>query len=478
MSRARSPIARKLAGADGFTLVEVALASAVLLVGMLGVVAMLTGAIGARSSASARIGASNLARQLVETSRGLDYDELTPAQLVARMQARGLGSGTPWTIERRHVAYSITATACTYDSPADRLAASPPADVCMPQPVASTGDANGDDFRRVTVVLAWKDRGRTRSLAQSALLVNPSGGLGPRIASVAPLTQTITAPLTTHAITTFTSATAAAVHWHADDGHSEGDATAPVGSPQAWAADWALGVTGSGSEVLDGAYQIIAQAFDDRGVAGDAKLATVVVNRRKPYAPPSLAGGHDTRLALSDWVDLSWSLSSERDILGYRVYWAGPDLLAGNGNDVLVCPATAAAVLANSTSSCSDTSPSGLAALYYVVAVDRDAAGALREGDARPAPIVAPLTRPLAPRGPLVAARADGVLTLTWSPPLLGSPIFYRIYRDGLALADRVDRTNGAAATWSTAVDAATHEYWITAVDATYNESDAIGPVQ
>jgi hypothetical protein len=51
---------------------------------------------------------------------------------------------------------------------------------------------------------------------------------------------------------------------------------------------------------------------------------------------------------------------------------------------------------------------------------------------------------------------------------------FYRVYRDGA----RYDRTPTAATGYSDSDAHQTgHAYSVTAVDATFNESDAIGPV-
>src|SRR3712207_7358172 len=43
--------------------------------------------------------------------------------------------------------------------------------------------------------------------------------------------------------------------------------------------------------------------------------------------------------------DFEWNLNSERDIIGYRVYDAGPDDAIGGGDDRLACPAQAGAWL-------------------------------------------------------------------------------------------------------------------------------------
>jgi hypothetical protein len=469
-----------LAGEAGFSLIEVVIAAVVLVVGLLGVLGMLTGAVGATASNNEYLGATNLSRELAETARGADYDLLTPALIAPTLQARGIGAGTPWKVTRRGVEYTVSATVCALDSPADGLESPAPTNVCTPQLAGTTGDQNGDDFRRVTFNIAWTKGNRSRSMTQTELIVNPSGGLGPRIKTVTPLTQTITASATNVANVTFTTSPAAVVHWHADDGKGEGNATLSPSVANSWQATWALGTTGLGSEVLDGTYQMIAQAFDDRAVAGDAKLASIVLNRRRPYAPPTFTGGYNSRLGLT--VDMTWGLNSERDIAGYRVYWTGMDGILGAGVDVRVCPSvlSSSTMLSTTTTSCSDLLPaiSGISK-YSIVAVDRDSSGALREGDERSYSISALGTRPSPPGGPLVASTVAGQPSLSWSAPSSGSPpIFYRIYRGGTDRADRIDRTNGPATTWADGSATSTQDYWITAIDSTYNESDPIGPVR
>ncbi len=459
-------------------MIEVMLAAFVLVAGILGVLAMLTGAVSRTSHNQDYIGATNLSRELTETARGADYDQLTPTLLKPTLQARGVGEGTPWIVTRRGVAYTVTANVCTLDSPADGLESPAPASVCTPQLTGTVGDPNGDDFRRVTFNIAWTTRNRNRQLTQTALIVNPSGGLGPRIRTISPLTQTITASATTVASVNFTTSPAAAVYWHADDGKGKGNAVLSPSVANSWRADWALGNVNNASEVLDGTYQMIAQAYDDRGIAGDAKLASIVLNRRRPYAPPTLAGGYNSRLDLT--VDLTWSLNAERDIAGYRVYWTGLDGILGEGIDIQVCPRPeVASMLSTTTTSCTDFLPlvSGLTK-YSVVALDRDSSGALREGDERSFTISALGSRPAAPGGPLTATTVAGHATLSWTAPASGSPIFYRIYRDGTDRANRYARTAGPDLSFTDSTATGTHDYWITAINGTYNESDPIGPVR
>jgi prepilin-type N-terminal cleavage/methylation domain-containing protein len=460
---------------EGFTLIEILVASFVLVVGLLGVLGLLNGALRTTSVNIERVGATNIARELVERTRGLDYDDMSGGLVKTRLQAQGLGSGTPWTIERRGVTYTISSSSCTYDDPADKVAATPPANVCTPQPTGATGDSNGEDFRRTTFDVAWTERGGTpRTISQSTLVVNPSGGLGPRIVSFTPITQTITTNVSSVSVV-WTTTPATALRWFVDDGASSGSSTGST----SFTTNWSIGSSGSGSEILDGTYEISAQPFDDRDIAGEAKRAQVLINRRQAYAPPALGGGHDTRAG--DWVDLQWSPNSERDIQGYRVFWAGANAIVGDSDDAQVCPGPGVSgPLSSTATSCTDLTPATGPTKYYVVAVDRDASNNYRNGDRRAVTISAAGSRPGAPAGPLTVATADNAPQLSWSAPVSGTVNFYRIYRDGTAVgyADRYGRTTGTGRTFTDDSAASLpHRYWVTTVDNAFNESDPLGPV-
>jgi hypothetical protein len=455
---------------EGFTIVEGVVAGLVLVVGLLGVLTLLTGSLRGTAANNSRVAATNLTRELIEATRGLDYDDMAGSLVQTRLQAEGLGSGNPWTIERRGVTYTVEATSCTFDDPADKLAASPPVEVCAPAPSGTSGDPNGDDFRRTTFELSWDEPGGgPRTLTQTTLVVNPSGGLGPRVSSFSPVTQTITNALATVATVVWNTTTAQTLRWVADDGVSSGSITGTT----SFTTNWDIGTSGSGTEVLDGSYQLTAQPYDARNIAGEVKRANVVLNRRQPYAPPSLAGGHNTRLG--DWVELQWSPNNERDILGYKAVWSGLDGVAGTFDDLQVCPLlSAGTMLSPTTTSCVDLSPPIGASKYYVLAVDRNRDGALRDGDRRLLSIAAASARPSPPRGTFSVTSVGGQPRLSWNAPSSGTVSFYRIYRDG----SRYDRTSGASTTFTDeSAGSSAHFYWVTAVDPTFNESDAIGPV-
>ena len=105
------------------------------------------------------------------------------------------------------------------------------------------------------------------------------------------------------------------MHWTADDGVSGGNAG---GGATEWGFDWDLGTEFSTTTpwVRDGSYTISAQAFDSRGVPGEAKIVTVHVNRHAPAAVSGLVGGYN---ATRDVVDMRWDRYDERDLQGYRV---------------------------------------------------------------------------------------------------------------------------------------------------------------
>jgi prepilin-type N-terminal cleavage/methylation domain-containing protein len=455
-------------GDDGFTLVEVMVASLLLLVGILTVLWMYNGALRTTTTSNSRVTATNLVRELVETAREIDYSDLQ--FVTAEAQARGLGSGSPWIIERRGVAYRVTATTCVFDSPTDAYAATAPANACRTNAVGV--DNNGDDFRRVTFDVRWDDAGRERLILQAALIVNPAGGLGPRILSISPLTQTITANVGSVGVA-WTSTAAQSLFWDVDNGLSKGS----ISGTTSFTATWNIGTSGSGSEVFDGSYTMTARSFDERGVPGESRRADIVLNRRAPYAPTGFVGGHNTRAG--DWVELEWLPNRERDILGYRVVWAGSDDTLATPDDKQVCPAPASgSLLPPTTTSCADFSAESGSQVYSLMAIDRDAGNSLRAGDARTRTVSAAGSPP---RSPLVLAvlTVGGLPRLTWTAPLFQDVAFYRIYRDGTTYAHRYDRTSGGLIATYTDTDpgAGWHSYWVTSVDSDFNESDPVGPV-
>ena len=475
---------RFTAGEAGFTLIEVMMAALVLAVGVIGSFTLLDTANKSISTNNARIGATNLVREVAEYARGSDYDLLTPAQAETTLRARPRIAGTAgaWKVVRRGVTYTITTGVCTFDDPKDGLSATPPPNACTPAAAAIAGaptEVNPDDFRRLDFELTWSDRQGPHTLEQTALIVNPTGGLGPRIKTFAePAAQVVSGtqvqwvapgnPVLTDPAET--------LRWSVNDGASNGEVTGS--SATSWTFNWNLGTLGTDPFVYDGTYLVSAQAFDSRGIPGEARAVSVHVNRRVPYAPASLIGGRNVQH--SGVVDLDWARNKERDVIGYRVYRT--QLLGLLRTQICNDSGLSYTV----KTSCVDTNPESLSLPagtpnYEVAAVDftdLKAGTTVRPGDRSGVSLALTSTRPDSPVL-AVPTVVDGSPLLTWTAPTVGSgqrPIrFYRIYRDGgTALTDRYDVTVDASTTWTDPAPGNTtaHQYWVTAVDSSNNESN------
>lgn len=480
----------------GFTLVELMVAASILLVGVLGTFVMLDGANRTLQENNGRIGASNLARELAEQSRNVDYDAILPTTLQGLIRpkidpgAGGTTSGT-WKVERRNIVYTVSLSVCVFDDPRDGLVTDE--DVALrgaqkaqyacqtPAPVNATLDANPDDFRRVEATLSWTRDSRTRTLSQTTLIVNPSGGLGPRVEYVKPTTappQASALPQVSDAGATtvnFEAKTklAATLRWYADDGYTQ-DLS---GSGTSWTFSWPIGTIGAGAFLVDGPYTVSAQAYSGRGVPGEIAVTTVLLNRRAPRAPSNVIGGRNNRH--SGIVDVRWAALRDRDIQEYQVDRV---LQTTSGTTrTKICPTSPAQAL---STECTDLNPPGASSgnlSYEVFAVDRhdlsqpNSTGNLRRGTPATVSIGNTGTRPPTPTGLTITNTADGRPQLSWTQPAGEEIIFYRIYRDdGPGVGGRYDRTMTADTNYSdpTPGTATTHQYWVTAVDAAMDESN------
>jgi type II secretory pathway pseudopilin PulG len=470
----------RLRDQSGFSLVELMIAALILMVGAGAAFGLIDSANRSVSANGARVGGTNLGRELAEYARTTDYDLLQPGQVVPALRKHapiaGTLSGGEWTIERRGVTYIVATSVCTFDDPKDGLAATPPPNACpQPAPVAGAPtEINPDDFRRVTFAMTWEARGTSGKYSHSTMVVNPAGGLGPRITQFDEPPSQVTADQISWGATSafkLKSTPAASVHWTADDGVSGGDAS---GGSTDWGFSWTLGVPFSttSSWVRDGTYTIQAQAQDSRGVPGEGKIITLHINRHAPAAVAGVVGGYnDSR----NVVDLRWSRYDERDLQGYRV--------TRMFDNKVICEATSAL-------SCTDTDPKPplVGSVYKVEALDcvdlKASPCEIRAGDDAFTPLILPVggAQPDPPTN-LTASIVDGKPTLTWTAPtnVSNGPIrFYRIYRDsGTNVGDRYDETVTSDPTYVDPDPGATtsHKYWVTAVDQNFNESEPSDPI-
>jgi Tfp pilus assembly protein PilV len=524
----------------GFTLVEVTVAAFVMVVGLLGTIAMLDNANLTTASTKAREQGVALQRELIEAARSIPYDDLVPNSVVPAIQAhsdlRDEMAGTPgWQIRRRGVTYTVSVGACSVDDVADgqgtaddatfcpsggrtsaatcrnllgantniqgitgaaaaglavgdcgldlnldgevdeltRAGLSGHVDLCALGLCPTTvTDTQPDDYKRIVTLVTW-DKGTGRRYALQATTVpNPGSAAAPQVNNVTAASLNVTTQ--THvAFSALTSRAAATVAWSVN-GSAQGTANYVANT---WSWDWDIGAVGdttpNADEVPDGVYVVGAKAFDPYGVSGETRSVTVSINRRAPYAPDGFTGGRDSGgSGGSDTVDFEWSAGTARDIVGYRVYRQ-----PAAGNAVQVCPATAGAT--TTATSCQATSQPGDALLtYFVVAVDHDTVGNLREGAVSTPHVVTLTNTAPAPPGTLTATESDGHTVLSWGASAgdtdPGDSVdFYRIYRDGTVYTDRYDRTGtGSELTYTdTHTDGVAHLYRVVAVDTQLAES-------
>lgn len=464
----------RLTDQRGFTIVEAMVAAALLLIGVLGTLAMMDTANKKTRTASDRQGATALARDLVEAVRALPYRQVEPGStLLTRLQAAdglaGNGSVTDWRIERNGTPYGVKLDVCALDDPADGLGARDAGGFCSDVLPAGTEDGSPADYKRVTATVSWSGGNGGGRVVQSTFVTSRGNRDAPAV-TVLKLTSPAVTPITSAAVTSAsfgvtTSDDADSVVWMVD-GVQRGVA---AGSGTNFSFVWSL-------PSLDGTYEIKAQAFDDSAMSGEPRSLTIALNRFPPTAPTGFNAGRNGSV-----VEAEWKANPEGDIIGYRVYRRQ----GATGTVTLACETERA-------TECIDPNPpTGTSGTldYWVVALDRDPANASlkREGPASARiDVNKPNSAPNAPTGLSLEVDGSGRIVLSWSLPEPGDPdpgdsiAFFRIYRGGVSVGDRYDRTgSGAATSW---VDSdpgdGSHEYWITAVDTRLRESVLVGPVR
>ena len=457
----------------GFTIIEVMVAMLVLMVGVLGTVSLIDGANARTTSTKEREAGTNLARELVETARGVPYAELTPALLQARLQAKpGLAdvdAGSPWRIDRRGFRYTVDeASVCTIDEPGDGTAAtSTAAGYCTNGGASTFPDSDPDDLKRVTVRVSSTRAGSTNRVRQSTL-IHP-GKMGPKVTNFVEVPPRGAGGNLVYFQADYTGGPAS-LEWHVE-GVAKGACAYPCASP--WTKSTSpQGLVWDTSGVPDGTYVVNMQAYDRSGRSAGARAVTVRLNRTPPAAPTLIGGGWNNVAGVpfgtgtypAHFVEMEWAANPEPDVVQYRVY---------RQDGTLAC-----SVNAGSPPECRDMTPGGTiprATTYSLYAYDKADDGSLRAGPATPVVLVWPNTRPNPPTN-LSVIRTGTTTTVFFTKakgkvdPDRDDILFYRIYRDGSLITQRVskeidfnyvDESNGGT----------THTYRITGVDENFAES-------
>ena len=511
----------------GFSLIELIVATVVIVVAALGTLALIDRASAQTSDVKARQTATALMRDIVETSQGLPYTQLTAASIGSTLQANGFPDdvgGGAWEIERNGMAFTMTATACVVDDPSDGQAAHPAdAGFCADSP-AGTGDPNGDDYRRVTLT-ATPPSGLGPTLTQTTVvgsnrITNP-GGTGPgggtatsnEIREVKITSPTLhsgqVAPCNNHTTCTFPIATTTAV---APKSVTFQVTTAYTAQKIRFAVDGQVAATVSGPATTfnwtwslpdaqpDGNYVVTAQIFDSAGSTAISSPSPLVVTVNR-YIPdhnafaPTAAGRNPlfgNTPEIETFPTANTSARVDRDLTGF---------LASrlvNGTWVAVACQTYSPLVRGCQD---DTAPNccSSALTYRITPTGANPDGSQQVGGITTASanVNVANTRPDAPTV-ATAVRTGNTVTLSWTNPAgSGDPDagdcvdFYRVYRkdlndgDTFEYEDRIERTTfgnpvapcGAdASETSNSItliedDATVKKYRITAVDTHMAES-------
>jgi len=486
---------------DGFTLIEVLVAMAVVLVGVAATLTVVDRANQTTVTTRTRESATNLAREVIEVARGLEFAAVSPASLPTELAAAqpGLADEAPtepgWQLRRRGTVYTLTPSVCVVDDGRDGGGTHAAGGFC-PESVAENaadprvgpqahpdgtpkpGDTAPEDYKRVVVTVAWTHRGHARAVTQSTLINNPGSAGGPAIQAIDAPALGAAKVLTDGNATRidFTVALSSApqtLHWLLD-GIVQGAVTGGDGTSRSFT--WDLGVPGQPGSVGDGVYLVAAEAFNVYGVAGPSRSVTITLNRSAPTPPSGVAGGRGPAPAdpTREVVNLEWLPNADGDLHGYRVFRVEPD-----GARVEVCG------LALATECRDEAPPARPDVSYVVVAYDTDpVTGAERaSADSDLLTVTSGNRPPAAPVGLRVVGATGDVTTLEWTRPddPDGDDIdFYRVYRDGEAVGDRyfrVDDAGGSVRFEDAATNGEPHSYRVSAVDERYSESALAGPV-
>jgi prepilin-type N-terminal cleavage/methylation domain-containing protein len=480
------PVRSLLRDARGFTLIEVSIASVVLLVGTLAVVAVANVANQQTARTKGREAATGLARQLIEDVRSIPFESLEQTSIEQHLRAQpGLGSvpgSSSYTIRRRAFTYSIDTSVCTLDDPRDGIGSHANGNFCSGgasgfqscsgATAAGGVDANGNSLdgalcAAVDGSLVWKSCALLGTTAQTPAS-SFSAILGTQYASAQ-----AAAAATTCATGTATAAdvdpedykrVVVSVRW----GKHRTQQSTLVANPGSSAGPAVTGLTmnPSGNPVTAKSPSSLTLAFTattsrppaavnwsiDGDVRGTASGTGTSWNFNWPLGeienPLVLDGAYNVSARAVDAEGTSGATRAMTVTVNRRVPFPPTGVAAGRNNQVVELEwsanperdivgyqayrkdsggdtqvCPATAGASQVAITCQDTSPPNLPLLqYYVVALDRGLDGAARKGDQSAVVDVTQVNQAPNPPTNLTASADGGGTTLNWQAPVPPDP--------------------------------------------------------
>jgi Tfp pilus assembly protein PilV len=409
--------------------------------------------------------------------------------------------GTPPSIAGTASATGVAAGDCGIDSNQDGLVdnlTTATATSCPGVTTVSAGTCDGqpEDYKRLVVLVVW-DRGAGSRYSLDASTI-PFSGLAnaPSITAMSP--AGITADTTgaydvvpdgsgntpsSLNFTATTDRTAQSLIWSLG-GTDQATLNGPASS---FSFTWNLGSVSSLStqvpasgEVLDGNYLVSARALNAANLHGATYTDAIVMNRRKPFPPTNVQAGFD---ATNTQVTATWTPAPDHDIVGYRLYRQLPGQTTGSAVSGCGAGTPIAAPASGVTSmSCTDASPgASTPILYWVVAVDKDPAGSLRDGvESTHVSVGMNNLPPTTPTNVAITVTPQNGnkkdISLSWTAstdPNPGDTITYFICIDGTAAANCTTSRTSSPYTSKNQPASVTHTYQVYAQD-NHNAASAL----
>src|SRR4051794_21341301 len=168
-ARARHAFAR-LRGEAGMTIIEMLVASVLLMIGVLATFALVDAANRNDAAAASRETATNLAREVLEGAHSTPYSQVGASGWIqSELQGLPDGSGTltspstyvqRTTVTRRHSTYTVTVTWCSVDDGRDGYGIHDASiGWCDDSATTAAADGQPEDFKRVKVDVSYASNG-------------------------------------------------------------------------------------------------------------------------------------------------------------------------------------------------------------------------------------------------------------------------------------------------------------------------------
>lgn len=347
----------------GFTMVEVVVATTLVIVGLLGTVALIDTANSSQAASKDREAGTNLARELLEDAHATPYSQISGSGWIApKMVALQGGSGTvttptttsvQTTVTRRGITYTANLSWCSLDDSKDGTGSHPssiggvPVTWCSDSATSPPGDSAPEDFKRVTATISYT-AGGSKTIRETVTFSATGGMVAQSVSSLLPSsTPPGLSPNNPYLVSTSVTdvtflgrATGAADMKFSVNGLEVNALTCSCvvnNNDGSWTFDWQI------AGLTDGTYTISATAVDALLNRSAPMSIQVRLARGATLAPQNVQGGYNyvnppgVGNGGSLVVELQWDANPEGSVTGYEVLRGGTSVCGGQTNLATTC---------------------------------------------------------------------------------------------------------------------------------------------